>query len=314
MQDTAPPPALPGEATLAGATGRMATDSRVGAAMVLPAFALFAVFVLYPVALTVVASFQEFGLSSERRLFVGLRNYAEMMGDPTFWVALRNNVFILAGSVVVQVTVGTILAAILDRAVTRFGGVFRTLIFAPMVMSMVAVSLLWSLIYHPVFGMVTKAGDALGLPPSQLGILGDPATVNWAILSVACWQYTGFVMVIVFAGMQAIPEDLYQAAKLDGAGPVRSFLAITLPGIRNVVIVSVLLTMIGAFKIFDLIYVLTAGGPGNASEVLGTYIYETSFTLERMGYASAIAVVLLAIAVGIGLVQLRASRTAGAHG
>ena len=276
--------------------------------MVLPAFLIFAAFVLYPVILTVIASFQEFGLSSERREFVGLRNYAEMLGDPVFWRSLWNNVFILVGSVVVQVGLGTVIAAIMDRAIHRFGGLFRTLIFAPMVMSMVAVSLLWSMIYHPVFGMVTRAGDALGLPPSELGILGDPDVVMWAILGVACWQYTGFVMVIVFAGMQAIPEDLYQAAKLDGAGPVSRFFAITLPGVRNVIVVAILLTAIGAFKVFDLIYVLTAGGPGNASEVLGTYIYSASFTLERMGYASAIAVVLLAIAIALGLIQLRASR------
>ena len=281
--------------------------------MVLPAFLIFAAFVLYPVILTVIASFQEFGLSSERREFVGLRNYAEMLGDPVFWRSLWNNVFILVGSVVVQVGLGTVIAAIMDRAIHRFGGLFRTLIFAPMVMSMVAVSLLWSMIYHPVFGMVTRAGDALGLPPSELGILGDPDVVMWAILGVACWQYTGFVMVIVFAGMQAIPEDLYQSAKLDGAGPVSRFFAITLPGVRNVIVVAILLTAIGAFKVFDLIYVLTAGGPGNASEVLGTYIYSASFTLERMGYASAIAVVLLAIAIALGLIQLRASR-GGADG
>ena len=292
---------------LAAARGKPG-DGGIGPAMVLPAFILFAVFVLYPVVLTVISSFQDFSLSSETREFVGLRNYAEMLGDPTFWRSLWNNIFILVGSVVVQVTLGTLIAAVLDRAINRFGGVFRTLIFAPMVMSMVAVSLLWSMIYHPVFGMATKAGDALGLPPSELGILGDPSTVMWAILGVACWQYTGFIMVIVFAGMQSIPEDLYQAAKLDGAGPVSRFFAITLPGIRNVIVVSVLLTAIGAFKVFDLIYVLTAGGPGNASEVLGTYIYDASFTLERMGYASAIAVVLLAIAIALGLIQLRASR------
>ena len=311
MQDTSPPPALPaalpGDAaqTVAPAPGR---GLPVGLFMVLPAFLLFVAFVLYPVALTVIASFQEFGLSSDRRLFVGLRNYAEMIGDPVFWRSLGNNIFILVGSVVVQVSLGTVIAAVLDRAIHRFGGVFRTLIFAPMVMSMVAVSLLWSMIYHPVFGMGTKVGDALGLAPSELGILGDPGVVMWAILGVACWQYTGFVMVIVFAGMQSISEDLYQAAKLDGAGAVSSFFAITLPGVRNVVVVAMLLTAIGAFKVFDLIYVLTAGGPGNASEVLGTYIYSTGFTLERMGYASALAVVLLLIAVGLGLVQLRTSR------
>ena len=276
--------------------------------MVLPAFLVFAVFVLWPVIQTVIGSFQEFSVSSPTRRFVGVSNYVEMATDPVFWRSLWNNVFILVGSVVIQVVLGTLIAAVLDRAIHRFGGVFRTLIFAPMVMSMVAVSLLWSMIYHPVFGMATEAGDFFGLPPSELGILGDPGTVMWAILGVACWQYTGFVMVIVFAGMQSIPEDLYQAAKLDGASAVKRFFAITLPGIRNVVIVSVLLTAIGAFKVFDLIYVLTAGGPGNASEVLGTYIYETSFTLERMGYASAIAVVLLAIAIALGLIQLRASR------
>ena len=307
MQDTAPPPATFGATPARRAVGKPG-DAGIGPAMVLPAFLVFAAFVLYPVILTVIASFQEFGLSSERRDLVGLRNYAEMLGDPVFWRSLWNNVFILVGSVVVQVGLGTIIAAIMDRAITRFGGLFRTLIFAPMVMSMVAVSLLWSMIYHPVFGMVTKAGDALNLPPSELGILGDPSTVMWAILGVACWQYTGFVMVIVFAGMQAIPEDLYQAAKLDGAGPVSRFFAITLPGVRNVIVVAILLTAIGAFKVFDLIYVLTAGGPGNASEVLGTYIYSASFTLERMGYASAIAEVLLAIAIALGLIQLRASR------
>ena len=307
MQDTPPPPATFEAFPAPHAMGKPG-DRGIGPAMVLPAFLIFAVFVLYPVVLTIIASFQEFGLSDERRTFVGLRNYAEMLGDPVFWRSLWNNVFILVGSVVIQVVLGTVIAAVLDRAIHRFGGLFRTLIFAPMVMSMVAVSLLWSMIYHPVFGMVTQAGDALGLPPSELGILGDPDTVMWAILGVACWQYTGFVMVIMFAGMQAIPEDLYQAAKLDGAGPVSRFFAITLPGVRNVIVVATLLTAIGAFKVFDLIYVLTAGGPGNVSEVLGTYIYSASFTLERMGYASAIAVVLLAIAVALGLVQLRASR------
>lgn len=310
MRDTAPPPAIfAGAASLDRPAGsRLGPDGGIGAAMVLPAFLVFAVFVLWPVIQTVIGSFQEFSVSSPTRRFVGVSNYVEMATDPVFWRSLWNNVFILVGSVVIQVVLGTLIAAVLDRAIHRFGGVFRTLIFAPMVMSMVAVSLLWSMIYHPVFGMATEAGDFFGLPPSELGILGDPGTVMWAILGVACWQYTGFVMVIVFAGMQSIPEDLYQAAKLDGASAVKRFFAITLPGIRNVVIVSVLLTAIGAFKVFDLIYVLTAGGPGNASEVLGTYIYETSFTLERMGYASAIAVVLLAIAIALGLIQLRASR------
>lgn len=287
------------------------TGPRFGAGhmLVLPACLIFGGFVLWPMVLTIYDSFFTFSLVGAARRFVGGANYAAMLGDPVFWLALRNNVFILVGSVVVQVGLGTVIAAILDRGI-KHGTVFlRTVVFAPMVMSMVAVSLLWAMIYHPLFGLAPAMARNLGFTLPAAGILGDPVTVNWAILAVACWQYTGFVMVIMLAGMQAIPEELYQAARLDGARGLRAFVHITLPGIRNVLVVATLITMIGAFKVFDLIYVLTGGGPGNASQVLGTYIYENAFTLGRMGYASAMAVVLMAIAVSLGIIQLRVSRT-----
>lgn len=280
-----------------------------GPLLSLPAFLIFAGFVLWPMVLTIYDSGFSFALAGSDRRFVGLENYRIMLGDNGFWLALRNNVFILVGSVVFQVGMGTIIAAILDRGIKRGQVMLRTIVFAPMVMSMVAVSLLWSMIYHPIFGLVPEITSAIGIPLPSAGILGDPNTVNWAILAVSCWQYTGFIMVIMLAGMQAVPEELYQAARLDGARGVRAFFHITLPGVRNVLIVATLITMIGAFKVFDLVYVLTGGGPGNASQVLGTYIYENAFTLGRMGYASALAVVLMAMAVALGIVQLRASRS-----
>ena len=129
-------------------------------------------------------------------------------------------------------------------------------------------------------------------------------------LVVAAWQYTGFMMVLVLAGLQGVPEEIYQAAALDGARGARAFWYITLPLIRNVLIVAVLITSIGAFKVFDLIYVTTRGGPAHATEVLSTYIYSQAFNLGNMGYANAIAVFLLVIAVILGLLQLRYSRRA----
>ncbi len=300
---------IPSSPALIRPPGRRHSGLGPGPWLVLPALIFFAAFVLWPLILTVVQSFYELSVTSRTRTWIGLDNYRRMVADPVFWLALRNNIIILVGSVIVQVGLGTALAALLDRAVRHGSTFFRTVIFAPMVMSVVAVSLLWSMIYHPIFGIIAKTVQALGLSLSPLGILGDPATVIFAVLGVSCWQYTGFIMVIILAGMQSIPEELYQAARLDGARGARAFFHITLPGIRNVLIVATLITMIGAFKVFDLIYVLTGGGPGNASQVLGTLIYVNAFGLGRMGYASALAVVLLAIAVGLGLIQLRISRS-----
>ena len=137
--------------------------------------------------------------------------------------------------------------------------------------------------------------------------LGDPRLVIFSILVVACWQYTGYVMVIVLAGMQSVSQELYEAAALDGATEVRKFISVTLPSIRNVIIAVILITMIGAIKVFDLVYTLTRGGPANASQVMSTYIYYNAFTVNRAGYASALSVVLLIIALILGVLQLRLS-------
>ena len=130
------------------------------------------------------------------------------------------------------------------------------------------------------------------------------------MLVVAAWQYTGFMMVLILAGLQGIPKELYEAASIDGARGLKAFWHITLPSIRNVLLVAVLITTIGGFKVFDFVFVLTQGGPANATQVLGTYIYLQAFNLANMGYANAIAVVLLAIAVVLGWLQLKASRRA----
>ena len=271
---------------------------------------LCTVFIFIPAALAIVGSFYSFGLTSQDWKFVGLSNYAQAAGDPIFWVALRNNVIIVLGSILLQVGIGTVLAAILDRGLPKGSTFFRMIIFMPMVISAVAVALIWLIILDPNVGILNALVKSVGLAPPSLGWLGDPTISIWMVLLVAAWQYTGFMMVLILAGLQGIPGELYEAAALDGARGMKAFWYITLPAIRNVLIVAVLITTIGGFKVFDLIYVLTQGGPANATQVLGTYIYLQAFNLTNMGYANAIAVVLLVIAVALGWMQLKTSRKA----
>jgi ABC-type sugar transport system permease subunit len=278
------------------------------ALMLAPALLICGIFVFIPAILTVVGSFHSFGLTSQNWVWVGLNNYSRAAADPVFWIALRNNIIIVLGSIVLQVGIGTVLAAILDRGLPTGSTFFRTIIFMPMVVSAVAVALIWLIILDPNIGILNALVKSLGLTPPARGWLGDPDISIWMVLVVAAWQFTGFMMVLILAGLQGIPRELYEAAALDGARGIKAFWYITLPAIRNVLLVAVLITTIGGFKVFDLIFVLTQGGPANATQVLGTYIYLQAFNLTNMGYANAIAVVLLAIAVVLGWMQLKASR------
>lgn len=283
--------------------------------MLAPALLLFAVFMAYPLVNTVISSFYEYSFSSQTRVFIGLNNYLQLLRDPVFWVGLRNNLIVLVGSVVAQVGGGLILAGVLNRGISRrWSAVAQTVIFVPMVMSNVAVGLLWQFVFNPSIGILDSALKLMGVAPPLLGWLGDPNLAIYSVLLVACWQYTGFMTVILFAGMQSVPIELYEAATLEGASEPQLFFYVTIPVIRKVILAATLITMIGAFKVFDLVYVLTAGGPANASEVLGTYLYKNAFTLDRMGYASAIAVVLLVLTLLLSLTQRRLEATGQPRG
>ena len=278
--------------------------------LLVPAVGLCAVFILVPAVLAIAGSFFTIGIGSTNWQFTGLGNYTRAIGDSVFWIALRNNLIIVFGSIVLQVGFGTILAAILDRGLPKGSTIFRTVIFAPMVMSTVAVALIWLVILDPNVGALNTVVKSVGLTPPKLGWLGDPSIAMGVLLIIAMWQYTGFMMVLILAGLQGIPKYLYEAAALDGARGFTAFRYITLPGIRNVLIVAVLITTIGGFKVFDLIFATTQGGPSNATQVLGTYIYKQAFNLGNLGYANAMSVVLLVIAVLLGALQLRVSRKA----
>ena len=242
--------------------------------------------------------------------WVGFGNYVKATQDEYFWVALKNNFIIVFASIVLQVGVGTILAAILDRGIKYGRVIFRTIIFTPMVISSVAVSLIWLIIYDPNVGILNAIFKSIGLSTPSKGWLGDPNISIWMIMITAAWQNTGFMMVLILAGLQGVSKEVYDAAEIDGATGVKAFWYITLPMIRNVLIVAILITTIGAFKVFEFIFVFTQGGPANATQVLGTYIYLQAFNLLHMGYANALSVILLIIALLLGWLQPKSSRKA----
>ena len=280
----------------------------VGWLMTAPALVFFLLFIVLPFFETIFFSFYRFGLTSPVREFVGLSHYIELMSDNVFWLAIKNNILIAVLSIILQVGVGLLLAAMIDRGLKRGKSLVSTIIFMPIVISTVAIGLLWQLVFDPNTGMLEELFYQLDWSTPELGWLGDPDIALYAVIFVAFWQFTGFMMIILLAAMQGIPRELYEAARLDGASPIRAFFAITFPELRNVLIVCLLITIIGAFKVFDLVWVLTSGGPGNATQVIGSYIVQNAFTIGRMGYANAISVFLLVAALVLGLVQLRTSR------
>jgi raffinose/stachyose/melibiose transport system permease protein len=274
-----------------------------------PACVLLLIFVFYPAMRAVWDSFFAFGLDRSGRLFVGLRNYELMLSDPVIRQSLSNNMIILVSSVAVQVGGGLVLAALIDQGIRRGKAFYQIVIFLPVIISSTAVGLLWQMIYDPNVGLLNAVISWAGVVPPSAGWLGDPHLAIWAVAMVANWTHTGLMMVMLLAGMQAIPQELYQAARLDRASSAVAFLHVTVPGVRNVIIACVLFTMIGALKTFDTVYVLTHGGPGNASQVLAGDMVQNAFFLGNMGYASAIAVLIILIALPLGLLQMRVSRS-----
>lgn len=276
--------------------------------LLLPMLILLGAFVFLPLVQTFVWSLFRQEVFGGPQRFIGFSNFSELWGDGTFWLALTNNAKFAVLSIVLQVGMGLVLAALLDRGVRHFKVVYRTVIFAPIVVSTAAIGLLWGLFLDPNIGPFKDWLMALGIPHPRNGILGEPDMALYGVIFVGAWQYTGFMMVLLLAGMQSIPEEQYEAARMDGCKGIRAFLFITLPAIRNVIITAVLLTIISAFKVFDLVYVLTNGGPGTATEVLASYIFRNAFEFSNIGYANAMSVVFLGIAFVFGIVQHRLIR------
>ncbi len=281
--------------------------------LTLPALAVFVFYVAYPLIYTVVLSGYSWSPVNPIKTWRGIGNYADLLHHPNFYVALRNNAYFVLLSLAIQLPVALLLAVALGSAARRHR-VLRTVFFSPFVLPIVAVGLVWQLIYDPNLGALNALLQATGHASWALGWLGEETPAIFAIIAVSCWRFVGFHMMILLAGLQAIPEELYEAARLDGAGRWSIFLHITLPSLRRLLLVDALLITAGSVKIFDLVQVMTGGGPGYASDVLATYMYRSAFTNDRMGYAAALAVVMLVVTLGLTVAYQRASRAGGEQG
>ena len=270
-----------------------------------PALALSGFAVLLPMVLTVGYSFTEWNGFGEMT-FVGLENYIAAATDPIFRDSFIHVCLYIAATLVLEVLVGLVLAGIVSAARGRLW--FRVAIFTPVMLPMVVVAILWSFVYNADFGLVNAALGALGLEGLQRVWLGDTSTALLAVSLVSGWVYAGFYMMIFYAAIRQIPSEVLEAARMDGAGEWVLFRRIKVPMIRNAIAIAVLLCVTGGFQGFDLFFVLTNGGPYGATEIPTTYLVKVVFRNGDVGYGSAMAVLLTAIVVGVGLAYARLQR------
>ncbi|MFB7475044.1 carbohydrate ABC transporter permease [Kitasatospora sp. NPDC056184] len=266
-----------------------------------PALVLFGVFKAYPIVSSMLLSLT--GGTGNATHGADLANYRRLLDDPLFWTALRNTGRILVVQVPVMLALALLLAVGLNAALVRWRTVWRLGVFMPSVTGLVATGVLFSFLLNTDNGAVNKALAAIGLP--AVNWFGSGFWSQMAIVLVLTWHYTGYNAVIYLAGLQGIPKELYEAAMVDGAGPVRRFLSVTLPALRPVLLFTVVLSTIGTLQLFDEPYVLTRGGPDNATLTVSMYLYDNGFRYFDFGYASAIAYALTLLVAVLGAVQMR---------
>ena len=285
-------------------------EARAGWLFVTPALALIAVFFLLPVCGAFLLSFTDFDIYSigdpgSTRL-VGLGNFVTLWESPLFWTALRNTTYFVVVGSPLSVLASLVAAVLVHSKLVRLRPLFRSAFFAPWVTTLVAVALVWRFVYHPQYGPLNALLQAVGLP--AIDWLGNPAWAMPAIIIVSVWKNFGFNMLVFLAGLSNIPEELYEAAELDGAGAWGRFRHVTVPMLGPTFVFVGVVTMIASFQIFSEPYVMTQGGPLKSTLTLMLLMYEEGFRWWRLGFATAIAVVLFLLTLVGTVIQLRLRR------
>lgn len=268
---------------------------------IIPAVVLLAAFLLYPALQTVRYAFTDYNIMRPDRIkFCGLNNFIELFQDKDFWIAVKNTLHFTILVVPFQ-TVLALALALLISSRRKGVSIFRAAYFSPQVTSMVVVAILWTVLYNsnPNSGLLNALLVNLGMEPC--GFLNDPKTAMNSITFMSAWQGAGYQMMIFLAGLQGIPKDQYEAASIDGAGKIKSFLYVTLPGLKNVISYVIMITVIQAMKLFTQPYVMTKGGPQNATRTLVYYVYEQGFQKRNFGYACAVAAVFFVIVISLSI-------------
>lgn len=237
----------------------MYRNKKVAILFMLPALAFVILFIYYPIIQNFIYSLFRWSSFSESKVFVGLDYYKRLFTDPIFYIALKNNALYAIFSIVFQVGIGMVLAAILEEKIMRrYQTFFRTVYFIPSVISITVVGLLFQLVYNPNIGLLNAFLKVIGLESLAHDWLGQSSTAMFAIIATSQWQYIGYIMLLFLVAIQKIPEELYESAMIDGASAFQKFIHVTIPQIKETILVSSIITIIGAFKVFDEVYVMTA--------------------------------------------------------
>jgi len=265
----------------------------------LPAVLVYGLFLLLPLLASLGISFTEWdGISMP--VFAGVANYLRMFSDPVFWIALGNNAILMLFYTLLPISVGLLLCSFLyETRNNTERSVLRILFFLPYIMPMAVLGVVWRWLYNPAFGPIDQFLRTVGLPQLAMSWLGDFTWALPAVGMVATWYFFGFCLVLFMAGLQRMDPSLLEAADLDGSSRRRKFIRITLPGLRPELRIALLLTVIASLKAFDLVYVMTQGGPGTSTMVTNIFMYKQGFDLHYFGYASSVAVFSMVIVLGI---------------
>jgi multiple sugar transport system permease protein len=291
----------------------MSRSSVAGWTFAGPALIMLGLFFFIPVLLAFALSLTDFDLYAladvQDLRFIGLGNYAVLLQTPLFWKALGNTFYFVVVGVPLSIALSLGAAMLLNGVASRLVGFFRTALFAPVVTTLVAVAVIWRYLLHTRYGMINYGLERFGIDPVDW--LGDPNWAMPAIIFFAVWKNFGYNMVILLAGLQTIPNDLYEAARIDGANGWQRFLHVTLPGLGPMLFLVSILTMAGYFQLFAEPYVMTQGGPVESTVSVLYFMYEQGFKWWNLGFASAVAFILFVIMFVITAIQYRLAKSRG---
>ncbi len=267
-------------------------------------------FVYIPILMNCVYSFFRLSSYSSGMKFVGFDNFRRLFTDDTFPIMMRNNFYYCIISLIVQVGFGTVIALVLEsKFVGKLSAFYRSVYFIPSLISLTAIGMMFTFVYNPTAGMLNGLFKTIGRPEWQQTWLGDKKLAIFCIIAMSQWQFTGYIAMLMIVAFQNVSQDYIEAAVIDGAGPIRRAISIYLPLAKEQLLVCTIITVIGAFKLFTEVYSTTAGGPGDASQVLGLFLYQNAFLHDDMGMAAATGVLIFVITVTLSIIQLRVTRS-----
>jgi raffinose/stachyose/melibiose transport system permease protein len=288
-------------------------QARLGILLALPVALVTAVFFVFPMVNALYYAVVDFDGLDPTPPFVGLSNFTEMFTDSATWHALGNNAIWIVIGTSAPMIIG-LLTAVLIWSGRRGGPVYRLLFFLPFMLPGVAIGIVWGWMYDPVNGWVNRALGAVGLGGLSRGWLGDPDTAIFAVLATAIWATCGFVTMIILSALRNVDAELVDAARIDGANAAQRLWHILLPQIMPVFLMVLTLTLVGGFSVFDIIFIMTGGGPADATEVLGTYAYSSAFQLNRISYGTVLALLITILAVPFTIMLNRLQRRLSLQG